>query len=61
MISKELLEILACPKCKGPVTLTEKNDGLICNSCRLLYEIRDDIPVMLIDEAKKLAEESPDQ
>ena len=61
MISKELLEILACPKCKGPVTLTEKNDGLVCNSCRLLYEIRDDIPVMLIDEAKKLAEENPDQ
>lgn len=61
MISKELLEILACPKCKGPVTLTEKNDGLVCNSCGLLYEIRDDIPVMLIDEAKKLAEENPDQ
>ncbi|MBW2484726.1 MAG: Trm112 family protein [Deltaproteobacteria bacterium] len=61
MISKELLEILACPKCKGPVTLTEKNDGLVCNSCRLLYEIRDDIPVMLVDEAQKLAEENPDQ
>jgi uncharacterized protein YbaR (Trm112 family) len=61
MISKELLEILACPKCKGPVTLTEKNNGLVCNSCKLLYEIRDDIPVMLIDEAKKLAEENPDQ
>jgi uncharacterized protein YbaR (Trm112 family) len=61
MISKELLEILACPKCKGPVTLTERNDGLVCNSCRLLYEIRDNIPVMLIDEAKKLAEENPDQ
>jgi uncharacterized protein YbaR (Trm112 family) len=61
MISKELLEILACPKCKGPVILTEKNDGLVCNSCRLLYEIRDDIPVMLVDEAQKLAEENPDQ
>ena len=61
MISKELLEILACPKCKGPVALTERNDGLVCKSCRLLYEIRDDIPVMLIDEAKKLAEENPDQ
>jgi uncharacterized protein YbaR (Trm112 family) len=61
MISKELLEILACPKCKGPVTLTERNDGLVCNSCRLLYEIRDDIPVMLIDEAKNLTEENPDQ
>jgi len=60
MISKELLEILACPKCKGPVELTEKNDGLICKSCRLLYEIRDDIPVMLIDEAKKLEEDAAD-
>ncbi len=53
-ISKELLEILACPKCKGDLRLTEKEDGLICDSCRLLYEIRDEIPIMLIDEAKKL-------
>ncbi len=58
MISEELLEILACPKCKGPVELTENNDGLVCKSCRLLYEIRDDIPVMLIDEARKLEEDS---
>jgi uncharacterized protein YbaR (Trm112 family) len=50
-ISPELLEILACPKCKGDVQLTEKEDGLICNSCKLLYPIKDDIPVMLIDEA----------
>jgi len=61
MVSKELLEILACPKCKGPVTLTEKKDGLICKTCMLLYEIRDDIPVMLIDEAKKLTEENSDR
>ena len=54
MINKELLEILACPKCKGPVRLNEANNGLICESCRLLYEIRDDIPIMLIDEAKPL-------
>jgi len=60
MISKELLDILACPKCKGPVELTEKGDGLVCKSCRLLYEIRDDIPVMLIDEAKTLEEEKND-
>lgn len=60
MINKELLDILACPKCKGPVKLTEKGDGLVCMTCRLLYEIRDDIPVMLIDEAKKLEEEQPD-
>jgi len=50
-ISKELLAILACPKCKGDIQLNEKGDGLICDHCRLLYPIRDDIPVMLIDEA----------
>ena len=60
MISKELLDILACPQCKGPVELTEKANGLICRSCRLVYEIRNDIPVMLIDEAKKLEEETAD-
>ena len=51
-ISPELLNILACPKCKGEVKLTENEDGLICESCSLLYEIREGIPVMLIDEAK---------
>ena len=54
MVSKELLEILACPKCKGQVQLNDKEDGLVCESCRLLYEIRDEIPIMLIDEAKPL-------
>ncbi len=51
-INKELLEILACPKCKGDLRLTEKEDGLICEKCKLLYEIKDDIPIMLIEEAK---------
>lgn len=55
-ISKELLDILACPKCKGPITLNEAQDGLICHSCRLVYEVRDGIPIMLIDEAKPLPE-----
>lgn len=54
MISKELLNILACPKCKGDVRLNETKDGLICDKCNLLYEIKGDIPVMLIDEAKKI-------
>ena len=54
MISKELLDILACPKCKGSVKLTEKKDGLVCESCKLIYEIREDIPIMLIDEARPL-------
>lgn len=53
-ISKELLEILACPKCKGDIHLNEAEDGLICEKCRLLYEIKDDIPIMLIEEAKPL-------
>ena len=53
-ISKELLAILACPKCKGDVQLNATEDGLICEKCRLLYEIREDIPIMLIDEAKKI-------
>ncbi len=50
-VSKELLEILVCPKCKGPVVLTDNEDGLVCGACALKYEIRDDIPIMLIDEA----------
>jgi uncharacterized protein YbaR (Trm112 family) len=53
-ISKELLDILACPKCKGEVQLTDKQDGLVCNACKLMYPIKDDIPVMLIDEAMPL-------
>lgn len=54
MIKQELLDIIACPKCKGEVELNEENTGLICRTCKLLYEIRDDIPIMLIDEAKPL-------
>lgn len=53
-VSKELLEILVCPKCKGEIRLNDKEDGLVCDTCRLVYEIREDIPVMLIDEAKPL-------
>jgi uncharacterized protein YbaR (Trm112 family) len=51
-ISNDLLEILACPKCKGKIYLNKTQDGLICDKCRLMYEIRDDIPIMLIEEAK---------
>ena len=53
-IKKELLEILACPRCKGDIRLNDTQNGLICDHCRLLYEIRDGIPIMLIDEAKPL-------
>lgn len=56
MINKDLLDILACPKCKGPVELTSEENGLMCRKCKLLYEIIDDIPVMIIDKAKTLDE-----
>jgi uncharacterized protein YbaR (Trm112 family) len=50
-ISKELLEILACPLCKEEVRPTENGSGLKCVKCGRVYPIRDDIPVMLVDEA----------
>jgi uncharacterized protein YbaR (Trm112 family) len=52
MLDKELLEILACPKCKGDLEYKEKEDQLLCHACRLIYKIQDDIPVMLIEEAE---------
>ena len=68
MLSKELLDILACPKCKGEVREIDENGNevikqinliydkenqkLICENCRLKYSIEDDIPIMLIDEAE---------
>ena len=51
-IPKELLEILVCPICKTPVKLTPDNSGLKCETCRRVYPVRDDIPVMLPEEAK---------
>jgi uncharacterized protein YbaR (Trm112 family) len=53
-INQELLDILACPQCKGEIHLNDAEDGLVCEACRLVYEIRDDIPIMLIEEAKPL-------
>jgi len=50
-ISKELLEILVCPLCKQPVELKADQSGLKCVACKRVYPIRDDIPVMLVDEA----------
>lgn len=52
-LSPELLEILVCPKCKGELEhRTEPNEELVCHACRLIYAVEDDIPIMLIDEAK---------
>jgi uncharacterized protein len=55
-LSKDLLDILVCPKCKGDIILLDDNSGLVCPACRLKYPIRDDIPVMLVDEAEELGE-----
>ena len=55
-VSNDLLEILACPQCKGDIRLNETQNGLICDRCKLLYRIQDDIPIMLIDEAKKMVQ-----
>jgi len=56
VIASELLEILACPKCKGDIELDEKNSVLICRKCEVFYRIEDGIPIMLIDEAHPLVE-----
>jgi len=56
MLDKELLEILVCPKCRGEVRCNDAGDALVCESCKLAYPIRDDIPVMLVDEAEPLAD-----
>jgi uncharacterized protein YbaR (Trm112 family) len=54
MLNEKLLEILACPKCKGDLEYDKAKNVLICHSCRLKYRIEEgDIPVMLIDEAEK--------
>ncbi|MCF7803022.1 MAG: Trm112 family protein [Candidatus Marinimicrobia bacterium] len=52
MVDQTLLEILACPKCKQELEYDEENQKLICNECRLKYDIENDIPIMLIDEAE---------
>jgi len=50
-IDAKLLDILACPNCKTPVHLVNGDSGLKCQTCQRIYPIKDDIPVMLIDEA----------
>jgi uncharacterized protein YbaR (Trm112 family) len=55
-ISKELLDILVCPQCKTPVKPTSNQKGLKCSTCRRVYPVRDNIAVMLLDEARIEAE-----
>ncbi|MGH9500974.1 MAG: Trm112 family protein [Terriglobales bacterium] len=51
MIPKDLLDILVCPACSQPLALQGNQESLKCNACRRLYPIRDNIPILLIDEA----------
>ncbi len=53
-ISRELLEILACPQCKGDIHLNAAGNGLSCDRCKLLYGIRMSIPIMLVEEAQRI-------
>jgi len=56
-LDKKLLDILVCPLCKGPLRYDKARAELVCRADRLAYPIRDDIPVMLEDEARRLGEE----
>ena len=52
MLDQKLLDILVCPKCKGDLEYKNEENQLICHACRLIYEVKDDIPIMLIEEAR---------
>jgi len=56
-VDSKLLDILVCPLCKGPLLYRKPQGELVCKACRLAYPVRDDIPVMLEDEARKLPPE----
>ena len=53
-LAEELLEILVCPKCKGELEYRATEQSLLCHACHLRYPVRDDIPIMLVDEASPL-------
>ena len=53
-LDERLLEILVCPKCKGPLDYDRDNSRLTCGACKLAYPIKDDIPVMLEQEAERI-------
>ena len=57
MLPEKLLKILVCPQCKGDLEYDDKNNKLICHNCRLIYDIENDIPIMLVEEARKFTAE----
>ncbi|QWC84049.1 Trm112 family protein [Nocardioidaceae bacterium] len=54
-LDKTLLDLLACPQCHGGLRADEEREELVCETCRLAYPVRDDIPVMLVDDARSTA------
>ena len=61
MLDPKLLEILACPRCKGAVEADADHTSLVCPACRLRYRVENDIPIMLIEEAQNLEEGDGDE
>jgi len=59
MIDPELLEILACPGCKGALDADDAHGALVCPACRLRFRVEDGIPIMLMDQAEPLDPEAP--
>lgn len=59
MLSQELLDILVCPACKGDLTYEKEPERLICPVCRLAYPVKEDIPIMLPEEAQRLEGAAP--
>lgn len=53
-LDKRLLEILVCPQCKGDLEYDVEGSRLLCRACKLAYAVKDDIPVMLVDEAERI-------
>ena len=53
-LDKVLLDILVCPQCKGEIEVVKKGKGFECSKCKLIYPIKDDIPVMLVEKAEKI-------
>ena len=60
-MDKKLLDILACPSCKSGLKYLKEEQELVCVPCRLAYAVRDDIPIMLIDEARQLTADEAEQ
>jgi len=54
-VNTDLLELMVCPQCQGKLIYQEAENQLVCQKCKLGYEIKEGIPIMLVEEAKKLA------